>query len=92
MPPELAAKIKMAPINSSMTTNGMSHHFFSWRENFKNSLKSDHMIFVKLAFSTESGNGEIFYQARQLGKAVLIFDSTCLNDDNSLCLGFVDEV
>jgi hypothetical protein len=58
--PELAVKIKIAPSNSSTTTSGMSHHFFSWRENLRNSLNNDHMIFVKLAFQAGSGNGEIF--------------------------------
>lgn len=58
--PELAVKIKIAPSSSSTTTSGMSHHFFSWRANFKNSFSNDHMIFVKLAFQAGSGNGEIF--------------------------------
>ena len=41
--PELAVKTKMTPSSSSSTLSGMSHHFFSWRANLQNSLRSDHM-------------------------------------------------
>src|ERR1039458_7028606 len=42
--PELAVKIKIALSSNNTTMSGMSHHFFSCRENLKNSLRSDHMI------------------------------------------------
>ena len=41
--PELAAKIIMTARSKRMTASGMSHHFFSRRENLKNSLNTDHM-------------------------------------------------
>jgi hypothetical protein len=41
--PELAVKIKMTARSSRTTISGMSHHFFSLRENLKNSLNIDHM-------------------------------------------------
>src|SRR5215469_16023786 len=41
--PEPAVKTRIAPSNSNKTTKGISHHFFSCRENSRNSLNSDHM-------------------------------------------------
>lgn len=41
--PELAVKMRMVPSNNNKTMIGISHHFFSWRENLKKSLSNDHM-------------------------------------------------
>ncbi len=41
--PELEAKMRMAPSNTSKTTSGTSHHFFSCRANRRNSLSTRHM-------------------------------------------------
>lgn len=42
--PELEAKINMAPKTSNTTTNGINHHFFSWRANSRNSFNKRHML------------------------------------------------
>src|ERR1039457_7523598 len=55
--PELAVKIRIAPSSSSTTMSGMSHHFFSWRENLKNSLRSDHMGCCEFRFCSAAGKG-----------------------------------
>src|SRR5580692_3738144 len=47
--PELAVVIRIAPSTSSTTTNGINHHFFSWRENARNSLNKAHMDEFNLA-------------------------------------------
>jgi hypothetical protein len=46
--PELPPKMMTTPNSSSSKTSGISHHFFSWRANFRNSLKSDHMRFCEI--------------------------------------------
>jgi hypothetical protein len=42
--PEVAVKMRIAPSTSRRTTSGTSHHFFSWRQNLRNSLNNDHML------------------------------------------------
>jgi hypothetical protein len=71
--PELAVKIRTTPSNSRITTKGMSHHFFSWRANFKNSLSSDHMSFLKLTFHRGSGNGEMYHARRAWADVICAF-------------------
>src|SRR5260370_28505818 len=62
--PELAVKIKIAPTSNRTTMTGTSHHFFSCRENFRNSLSSDHMgccirnIGLVALLAREIANGE----------------------------------